>query len=111
MQNAPLEHSAILSNFIKLPFVIKIFVLSIFEWPFYTGFTARSIDFFLANSVHVDPDEMSPYALFHLGLHCLPKYSLRVSSPYRINCWVRALSVHRHCVDVFVFVGPLELRA
>ena len=27
------------SNFIKLPFVIKIFVLSIFEWPFYTGFT------------------------------------------------------------------------
>ena len=23
----------------KLPFVIKIFVLSIFEWPFYTGFT------------------------------------------------------------------------
>ena len=25
--------------FIKLPFVIKIFVLSIFEWPFYTGFT------------------------------------------------------------------------
>ena len=32
----PLEHSAILSTFIKLPFVIKIFVLSIFEWPFYT---------------------------------------------------------------------------
>ena len=33
------EHSAILSTFIKLPFVIKIFVLSIFEWPFYTSFT------------------------------------------------------------------------
>ena len=33
------EHSAILSIFTKLPFVIKIFVLSIFEWPFYTGFT------------------------------------------------------------------------
>ena len=32
------EHSAILSTFIKLPFVIQIFVLSIFEWPFYTGF-------------------------------------------------------------------------
>ena len=27
------EHSAILSTFIKLLFVIKIFVLSIFEWP------------------------------------------------------------------------------
>ena len=37
MQNA----SAILLTFIKLPFVIKIFVLSIFEWPFYTGFTAK----------------------------------------------------------------------
>ena len=33
------EHSAILSTFIKLPFVNKICVLSIFEWPFYTGFT------------------------------------------------------------------------
>ena len=33
------EHSAILLTFIKLPFVIKIFVLSIFELPFYTGFT------------------------------------------------------------------------
>ena len=33
------EHSAILSTFIRLPFVIKIFVLSIFEWPFHTGYT------------------------------------------------------------------------
>ena len=33
------EHSAILSTFIKLQVVIKIFVLSIFEWPFYSGFT------------------------------------------------------------------------
>ena len=33
------EHSAILMICIKLPFVIKIFVLSIFEWPFYAGFT------------------------------------------------------------------------
>ena len=33
------EHSAILPTFIKLPFVIKIFVLSIFEWPLKTGFT------------------------------------------------------------------------
>ena len=33
------EHSAILSTFIKLSFVIKIFVLSIFEWLLKTGFT------------------------------------------------------------------------
>ena len=31
-------HSAILLTFIKLQLVIKIFVLNIFEWPFYTGF-------------------------------------------------------------------------
>ena len=31
------QHSAILLAYIKLPFVIKIFVLSIFEWLFYTG--------------------------------------------------------------------------
>ena len=35
------EHSAILSTFIKLPFVIKVFALSIFERPFYIGFTVR----------------------------------------------------------------------
>ena len=33
--------SAILSTFIKLPFLIKIVVLSTFEWPFKTGFTVR----------------------------------------------------------------------
>ena len=33
------EHSAILSTFVKLPFVIMIFVLSLFEWPLKTGFT------------------------------------------------------------------------
>ena len=32
------EHSAILSTFIKLPFIMKTFVSYIFEWPFYTGF-------------------------------------------------------------------------
>ena len=36
------EHSAIISTFIKLPFVIEIFVLSIFEWQYYTGYTVIS---------------------------------------------------------------------
>ena len=36
------EHSAILLAFIKLPFVIKSFILPIFECPFYTGFTVHS---------------------------------------------------------------------
>ena len=33
------KHSAILSTFIKLPFTIKTFVLSISKWPLKTGFT------------------------------------------------------------------------
>ena len=41
LQNAPREHSAILPIFIKLPFVVKTFVLSSFEWPLRTGFTVR----------------------------------------------------------------------
>ena len=40
------EQYAIHSTFINLPFVIKIFVLYIYdyinyEWPFYTGFTVK----------------------------------------------------------------------
>ena len=34
-----LQYSAILSTFIKLLFVLKVIVLSIFEWPLKTGFT------------------------------------------------------------------------
>ena len=44
MQVKSIAESAILSTFIKLPFVIKIFVLSIFEWPFYIGFTVLHAD-------------------------------------------------------------------
>ena len=43
MQNAQEEHSAILLTFIKLQFVIEIFLLFIFEWPFYAGFTVNGI--------------------------------------------------------------------
>ena len=41
------EHSAKLLTLIKLPFVIKIFILSIFEWPFYTGFTVNVFNYAL----------------------------------------------------------------
>ena len=81
------EHSAILSSFIKLPFVIKIFVLSVFEWPFYTGFTViqeewRSqrpvISFLFFHLVHnaylseiCSRFEMQQIAASHIGLYCL----------------------------------------
>ena len=44
------EHSAILLTFIKLQFVIKIFVLSIFEWPLKTGFTVYTFYYVLCIS-------------------------------------------------------------
>ena len=47
------EHSAILLTFIKLPFVIKIFVLSVFEWLFYTGFTVCACDVYVNTTQHV----------------------------------------------------------
>ena len=34
-----------------------------------------NIDFGLVNSA--DPDEMSHYAAFHLGVECLPKYRFK----------------------------------
>ena len=52
------EHSAILPTFIKLPFVIKIFVLSIFEWPLKTGlivpFTLLFTPLLTRSQVHVN---------------------------------------------------------
>ena len=38
------EHSAIFSTFIKLPFTIKTYVLSIFEWLLKTGFIVPFAD-------------------------------------------------------------------
>ena len=57
------EHSAILSTFVNLPFVIKIVVLSIIEWPFWTGFTVLNVD-----TVSVQTTRISPSILL------LPKY-------------------------------------
>ena len=49
------EHSAILLTFIKLPFVIKILVLSIFEWPFKTGFTVYALLHFTVTPLQTRP--------------------------------------------------------
>ena len=38
-------------------------------------FLSLQIDSVLTNSA--DPDEMPPYAAFHLGLPCFPKYQFR----------------------------------
>ena len=62
------EHSAILSTFINLPFVIKICVLPIFEWPFYTGFTVsrNGVDHYHTQQ-NVASDQ-SVYFILNLGI-------------------------------------------
>ena len=58
----PLEHSAVLLTFIKLPFVIKSFVLSIFEWLFYTGFTV------INQTVELDCLKLPDYSI-HVSIY------------------------------------------
>ena len=63
------EHSAILLTFIKLPIGIKIFVLSIFKWPFYTGFTVHVI---LADAIlHCFATGTDQFHFRYLKLRCL----------------------------------------
>ena len=42
--------SAILVSFIKVPFIIKLFVLPIFDWPFYTGYTVQCVIYLLSGT-------------------------------------------------------------
>ena len=49
----PLEHSAILSTFIKLLSGIMIFVLTIFEWPLKTGFTVNTLEITITKTIEV----------------------------------------------------------
>ena len=58
---AALEHSAILSIFNKLAsyhLSLRSFVMSSFEWPFYTGFTVPSAKSYL------QPNLVTPYFFF-----------------------------------------------
>ena len=66
------EHSAMLWTFSKLPFVIKILVLSIFEWQFYTCFI-------------VDPDQLASNGLeaIYIEIH---SFSLIENTCLKLEC-------------------------
>ena len=59
----PLEHSAILLTFIKLPFVIKICVLSIFEWSLKTGFTVSILVLAARYTIKGSPDKQRIFSV------------------------------------------------
>ena len=69
------EHSAILSTFIKLPFVIKIFILYIFEWLFRTGFTVAVIVHLKNALTYVLSKKL--HELAHLSECILTSYNMR----------------------------------
>ena len=86
------EHSAILLTFIKLPFSIKTFVLSIFKWPHKTGFTAVT---FLRTKL---PN-------FDLCIHILSFffYQILMSVEYRlVSVLMATVSTRRECSVVSV---------
>ena len=56
----------VLSTFIKLPFVFKTFVLSIFEWPLKTGFTVH-FGTYCSNDFSGKPVQMHPHQLLLLA--------------------------------------------
>ena len=79
------EHSAIISTFIKLPYSIKTFVLSIFKWPLKTGFTVCTLYTFqvktdletelLINKIQLgwlDTAFLLPYALMQVFITRIP---------------------------------------
>ena len=72
------EHSAILSIFIKLPFVIKIFVLSMFEWLLKTGFTVYLIACW--KILHYDPLRLLIFFRKSTFSEMLFKNTMRVSN-------------------------------
>ena len=65
------EHSTILSTFIKLAKVIKIFVLSIFEWPLKTGFTVKSSlrECGTYQGLDISVRDFGPYDIFYILTH------------------------------------------
>ena len=77
------EHSAILLTFIKLPFVIKIFVLSIFEWLLKTGFTVVFTGFRSARKPDLNSAEKTSFGILKSFGRCFLLYI--VFHSYRMN--------------------------
>ena len=67
--NAGQKHSSILSTSVKLPFVIKIFVLSIFQRLFYTDFIVLKRTISMRQNVLKLVDKK--FFSFTLNLFCL----------------------------------------
>ena len=78
------EHSAIPSTFIKLPVVIKTFVLPIFEWPLKTGFTViDNYFFYFSTKTYVVGTQNK-----HLKENLIETFLLSTQNKC-LYCWIR----------------------
>ena len=75
------KHSPIRLTFLMLPFVLKNFVLSILERPFYTGFTVQS---YLYDQLYIGPLSHSLKESKGIAFTYMPFFSLRNSISYAI---------------------------
>ena len=89
------EHSAILLTFIKLPFAIKIFALTVFEWPFYKGFTVHV----LGNKIHTFI--LSQWS-FKVG-YILSQFSAVFTTYITLSCISRNLKFFFLCKPCNIF--------
>ena len=90
---------------IKLPFVIKIFVLSIFEWPFYTGFTVCGRASYKPHAVVFIPHHtlVSGYYVIPFGVCPSVGPSVRPCSPFPIdNLSIDSWNFFKFCIHIVI---------
>ena len=99
------EHSAILSTFIKLPVAIKIFVVSIFEWPFYSGFTVVYILLSVKNGIEFQYHSIVFCSIFSRASLVFSSYRHHRDLLVIALLWASLLlTSHRHDRDLLVIV-------
>ena len=108
------ERSALHLTFIKLPFVIKIFVLSNFEWPFYTGFTViwKTCNKCRTNCAKINENitlKVLIYDYFSIIFHKINRISKHISLLYKfvkltmpINNWTQQFSLRIICFEKII---------
>ena len=95
-------HSAILLTFVKLPLAIKVFVLSIFEWPLKAGFTVCL--FFSARQDFENTEMVTTCKAFKAWDYCIAcnfpftcqigfGFQDTVQSLYNTPCFTRDLDI------------------
>ena len=107
------EHSAIHSTFIKLPIIIKIFVLFIFEWLFYTCFAVCHV---YVESILVSKQVRSTICqppLLDLYWDALSFFQMVANVEYAkviVNSDLKVSMVTKKCTNAWTFTVTSKVR-